>query len=389
MIGRIFCIIGGMACLAQTAGAEGLRIDWLERQTVPPPILSNMQALPDDLGRAGAGLGLADVRTTGKFTGQSYDLHETVVTPDAEFLPAASALLRSGAKVVLVKAPHDDLLALADLPEAQDALIVNTSAAETDLRRENCRANLLHTVPSLAMRTDALAQFILKKRWDELALIAGSTPEDTAYASALRASLAKFGLTLSAEKTWAFDANMRRAAASEVPLFTQDLPAHDLLLVADERGDFARYIAYNTWAPRPLAGSEGLSPQGWSGVVEQHGAAQLQGRFREATGREMRPEEFGAWVAIAALGEAATRTAATDTAALRAYLLSEDFRLGGFLGTPLSFRSWNGQLRQPIPLVTGRAVVALAPIEGFLHARSELDTLGQDAPETTCTAFGD
>lgn len=389
MIGRIFCIIGGMACLAQTAGAEGLRIDWLERQTVPPPILSNMQALPDDLGRAGAGLGLADVRTTGKFTGQSYDLHETVVTPDAEFLPAASALLRSGAKVVLVKAPHDDLLALADLPEAQDALIVNTSAAETDLRRENCRANLLHTVPSIAMRTDALAQFILKKRWDELALISGSTPEDTAYAAALRASLVKFGLTLSAEKTWAFDANMRRAAAAEVPLFTQDLPAHDLLLVADERGDFARYIAYNTWAPRPLAGSEGLSPQGWSGVVEQHGAAQLQGRFREATGREMRPEDFGAWVAIAALGEAATRTAATDTAALRAYLLSEDFRLGGFLGTPLSFRSWNGQLRQPIPLVTGRAVVALAPIEGFLHARSELDTLGQDAPETTCTAFGD
>ncbi|MDV7269737.1 ABC transporter substrate-binding protein [Thioclava sp. A2] len=389
MFGRVVCIIWGIACLAQTAGAEGLRIDWLERQTVPPPILSNMQALPDDLGRAGAGLGLADVRTTGKFTGQSYDLHETIVPPDAEFLPAASALLKSGVKVVLVKAPHDDLLALADLPEAQGALIVNISAAETDLRGENCRANLLHTVPSLAMRTDALAQFILKKRWDDLALIAGSTPEDTAFATALRASLAKFGLTLSAEKTWAFDANMRRAAAAEVPLFTQDLPAHDLLLVADERGDFARYIAYNTWAPRPLAGSEGLSPRGWSGVVEQHGAAQLQNRFRATTGREMRPEDFSAWVAIAALGEAATRTASTDPASLRSYLLSDEFRLGGFLGTPLSFRPWNGQLRQPIPLVTERAVVALAPIEGFLHARSELDTLGQDAPETTCAAFGD
>ena len=375
--------------LGSPAMAEALRFDYLERQVTPPPVLSNMSALPEDLGLAGARLGLEDIATTGRFTGIDYRLEVTQVPPEAEFLPAARALLETGARVLIVNAPAADLLALADLPEAQDALIFNIAEPERDLRAEECRANMLHTVPSTAMRADALAQFALWKRWTNVALIAGSYPEDVEFADALRASVLKFGFEIKGEKTWAFDANMRRAASAEVPLFTQDLPDHDLLLVADERGDFARYIAYNTWEPRPLAGSEGVQPRGWSGVVEQHGAAQLQNRFRDLSGREMRATDYAGWAAIAALGEAATRSGAREAEGLRGYLLSGEFRLAGFLGTPLSFRAWNGQMRQPIPLVTERAVVALAPLEGFLHQNSELDTLGFDAPESPCTAFGE
>jgi len=371
------------------AGAQPMRIDWLERQVTPPPVLSNMQSVPEQLGLDGARLSLGDIATTGKFTGQDYALSETVVPPDEPFLPAAQKLLADGARVLVVKAPAQDLLALADLPEARDALIFNTSAQETDLRGANCRANVLHSLPSYAMRADALAQFILTKRWTRLALIQGAHPEDQAFAEAMRGALTKFGLTLAGEKTWLFDANMRRAAAAEVPLFTQDLPEHDLLLVADEPGDFARYIAYNTWTPRLLAGSEGAKPLGWAGVVEQNGAAQLQNRFREMTAREMQAADYAAWAAIAAIGDAVTRTQSTDPATMRAYLLSDKARIAGFLGRPLSFRDWDGQMRQPIPIVTERAVVALAPFEGFLHASNELDTLGPDRPETKCTAFGE
>lgn len=374
---------------ACSAGAQPMRIDWLERQVTPPPVLSNMHSVPEQLGLDGARLSLGDIATTGKFTGQDYALSETVVPPDAPFLPAAQKLLAEGARVLVVKAPAQDLLALADLPEARDALIFNTSAPETDLRGENCRANVLHSLPSYAMRADALAQFILTKRWTRLALIQGAHPEDQAFAEAMRGALTKFGLTLAGEKTWLFDANMRRAAAAEVPLFTQDLPDHDLLLVADEPGDFARYIAYNTWTPRLLAGSEGAKPLGWAGVVEQNGAAQLQNRFREMTAREMQAADYAAWAAIAAIGDAVTRAQTTDPASLRAYLLSDKARIAGFLGRPLSFRDWDGQMRQPIPIVTERAVVALAPFEGFLHASNELDTLGPDRPETKCTVFGE
>ncbi|MGZ4991625.1 MAG: branched-chain amino acid ABC transporter substrate-binding protein, partial [Methylobacter sp.] len=47
-------------------------------------------------------------------------------------------------------------------------------------------------------------------------------------------------------------------------------------------------------------------------------------------------------------------------------------------------RSWDGQLRQPVLLAAPRSLVAVAPIEGFLHPKTELDTLGYDQPESTC-----
>ncbi|PTV97451.1 ABC transporter substrate binding protein (PQQ-dependent alcohol dehydrogenase system) [Rhodobacter aestuarii] len=376
----------GLACAS--AQAEALRLDWIERQVVPPPVLSNLQGDPDDLGLAGARLSLKDIAKTGKFLGIDWALQETVVPPEADFLEVAKAALADGAQILITRAPAKDLLALADLPQAQGALILNTGADETRLRGADCRANVLHTLPSVAMRTDALAQLLVAKRWTDLALISGPQPEDAAYAEALKASLTKFGLALSGEKDWPLTADMRRSGAAEVPLFTQDLPKHDILLVADERGDFARYLPYNTWLPRPIAGSEGLVPRGWSGVVEQNGAAQLQDRFRAAIGREMRAEDYAAWVAVAAISDARTRAGSATPEALRAYLTSEKARIAGFLGRPLSFRPWDGQMRQPIPLVTERAVIALAPLEGFLHAHNELDTLGPDRPETLCTAFG-
>jgi ABC transporter substrate binding protein (PQQ-dependent alcohol dehydrogenase system) len=50
----------------------------------------------------------------------------------------------------------------------------------------------------------------------------------------------------------------------------------------------------------------------------------------------------------------------------------------------LSFRAWDGQLRQPLLLAHGNGLAASAPVEGFLHPRTMLDTLGFDAPETGC-----
>ncbi len=237
------------------------------------------------------------------------------------------------------------------------------------------------------MLSDALAQFSVWKKWTDWVVLAGSREGDRAFAAALEKSAAKFRLNIAETKEWAFDADMRRNAAREVPLFTQDLPDHDLIVIADEADDYARYIAYHTWLPRPVAGSSGLTPVAWSRVVEQHGAAQLQSRFEKLAERPMRPADYGAWAAIRSIGEAVTRTKSGEVADLRDYIMGEKFDLAGFKGRKLTFRSWNGQLRQPIPLVTPRAVVALAPLEGFLHQTNELDTLGIDKPESKCTAF--
>jgi ABC transporter substrate binding protein (PQQ-dependent alcohol dehydrogenase system) len=56
----------------------------------------------------------------------------------------------------------------------------------------------------------------------------------------------------------------------------------------------------------------------------------------------------------------------------------------GYKGQRLSFRAWDGQLRQPMLLAHGDGIAEIAPLEGFLHQRSALDTLGYDLPETGC-----
>lgn len=384
---RALCLSFVVLLFASAASAEiEISIAYLEQQVERPPTLSNLDPLPEDLGLAGAELGLADNATTGGFLGHNYTLSVHRVTPDEDFLVAARRAL-SETRLLVVQAPGAALLALADLPEAADALIFNAAAEDVALRGEDCRANVLHSVTSHAMRGDALAQLMSRKRWTDWALIAGSQPADLAFAAALEASAKKFGLEIVERKTWAADADIRRNAAQEIPAFTQSLPDYDVLVLSDEIGDFGRYVLYNTWEARPVAGSEGVAPVAWSGVVEQWGAAQLQGRFLEQTGRRMLSVDYATWAAVRTIGEAVTRTGGAEAGALRDYILSDAFELAGFKGRPMSYRQWNGQLRQPVPLVHPRALVALAPLEGFLHEHSELDTLGLDLAESACRAF--
>ena len=384
---RIFRVFAVLTLLPGMAMAElDISITYLQLQTARPPVLSNLDPVPEDLGIAGAELGLADNLTTAKFLGHKYSLNIQSVPEDGDWLAAARQALAETPYLIL-DAPAQAQLDVADLPEAAGAVLFNASASEISIRDEACRANLLHTLPSNVMRTDALAQFLVKRRWQRLVLVSGDHSGDQAFANSIKRSLEKFRLELKAEKTWVFDADLRRNAAQEVPLFTQDFGDYDVLLVADELDDFGRYIPFNTWEARPVAGSEGLQPVTWSRVVEQWGAVQMQNRFFEQSGRAMMPKDYAAWAAYRSLGEAVTRTNSADPATLRAYILSDDFELAGFKGRAMNFRHWNGQLRQPIPLVTDRAVVAMAPLEGFLHQRTELDTLGIDEAESQCQAF--
>ncbi len=372
---------------ASIAQAElSLHVGYLEVEQDLPPTLSNLDPVPEDNGIAGALTGLQDNLTTGKFLGHSYEMTHVTVPLGDDPLAAATALL-SQTPYLIIDAPAQTLVALADLPQAEGALIFNATAGDLDLRDTDCRANLFHTLPSDAMRTDALAQIFVQKRWRDLAMITGTHPQDVSYAEAMRRSLTKFGLRLEAEKEWVFDADMRRNASQEVPLFTQEFGDYDALILADELHDFGRYVLYNTWAARPVTGSEGLTAVTWSPVIEQWGAAQLQSRFEDAHDRDMTSQDYAAWAAMRTLGEAVTRTNATDGETLRRYILSDAFELAGFKGRPLTYRDWNGQLRQPIALAHPRALVAQAPLEGFLHQINELDSLGLDRPESQCEAF--
>ena len=98
----------------------------------------------------------------------------------------------------------------------------------------------------------------------------------------------------------------------------------------------------------------------------------------------MSAADWAAWAAVKSVVTAAVQLKGSDLAAIRDFLVSPDFVLDTYLGAPGAFRSWSHQLRQPILLATHNAVIARAPIEGFLHPLNTLDTLGFDEAEHTC-----
>lgn len=362
---------------------------YLEQRIEHPPVLSNLVSWPEDEGERGASLAINDNNTTGRFLGQNYTLDTVIFEPD-EPEEARNERIRAelakGARLVVANLPASVLNSIASLPEAADDLLFNAQSMDGVLRNEQCQANVLHTIPSRAMLSDGLVQFFYKRKWQKVFLIEGNTDKDKAFADALRRSITKFNLDIVESKTWIEDADMRRTASTEVPVFTQARD-YDVVVIADEDQDFSQYILYNTWLPRPVAGSAGLTPVVWSPVIEQWGAAQLQSRFRKLAERDMTSRDYSNWAAIRSIGEAVTRTESMSPADIRNYVLSDEFELAGFKGAPLSFRGWNGQMRQSVQLVHPKAVVATAPIEGFLHPVTELDTLGLDEPESLCENF--
>jgi ABC transporter substrate binding protein (PQQ-dependent alcohol dehydrogenase system) len=384
-----------LIALAGAAKAEDaparLRIGYLGYHPARTLPHSFMEAPPADEGIAGARLGIADDNTTGRFTGQEFALDEAIVADRAEVADAFRKLAGEGHRLILADLPAADLLAVADLDEAKTATLLNIAARDDALRGKECRANLLHVAPSRAMVADALVQYLVLKRWRNILLVPGTGDGDRAYAEAVKRAIKKFGARLVAEKEWAYDPGARRtdtghyAVAAEVARFTQGL-SYDVLVVADEEGAFGDDLPYRTADPRPVAGTQGLVPAAWARPHEQWGATQLQNRFRRAAGRWMTERDYAGWMAVRALGEAATRAHSTDPAAIVRFMRGDAFELAAFKGTKLSFRPWDAQLRQPILLADASSLVSVSPQPGFLHEVSELDTLGIDRPESQCRA---
>jgi ABC transporter substrate binding protein (PQQ-dependent alcohol dehydrogenase system) len=107
-------------------------------------------------------------------------------------------------------------------------------------------------------------------------------------------------------------------------------------------------------------------------------------RLTKAIGRPMGAHDWPAWLAGKAL-VAAAAAAPKGPAAAFAKALAE-VELDGSKGVLMTFRPWDGQLRQPLLLSDGHGVAAVAPLEGVLHPKNNLDALGADAPEKLCKA---
>ena len=334
-------------------------------------------AAPADEGIMGARLAILDNNTTGRFTHQIFSLIEMKIAPDADPADAARRLQARGARFVisLLDAAGLDKAAASGVP------LFNAAAPDERLRNEDCRPNVLHVLPDRDMLADGLAQYLIRKRWSKWLLLFGSGKADAAYAEAVRRAARRFGGHVVGERMWEFASDSK--PENEIPVFTQG-PDYDVVVVADEANAFGDLLSYRLWLPRPVVGTQGLVAKAWDAAAEDWGATQLQNRFLKLAKRPMTSIDYAAWLGVRAVGEAATRAKSADTEALRRALGAPDFSLAGFKGRQLSFRRWDGQLRQPIMLAAANGVISVSPQDGFMHPVTELDTLGVDKPETNC-----
>lgn len=351
--------------------------------------LSLVEQPADNDGVAGAKLAIEDNNTTGKFLGQRFTLEERRIKEGEDVVQAATALAEHNG-FIITDLPADALLKVADALRDRGTLLFNASAIDERLREADCRANVIHAAPTRSMLADALGQYLVWKRWPRWLLLVGSHEADKLYADALRRAATRFGAKIVQERTFADTGGARRTDSGvtliqrQMPVFTQQAPAYDVLVAADESEVFAAYLPYRTWDPRPVAGSAGLVPRSWDAAQDQWGATQMQNRFMKLNSRRMSALDMQAWTAVRMIGEATSRTNSGDVKKVTDFIKGPDFSVAAFKGTKLTLRDWNLQLRQPILLVDGRMVVSVSPQEGFLHQVSELDTLGYDRPESKC-----
>lgn len=374
-------------------GTKRISIAYLRELHKRPFPVSLLDISPKNEGIAGAHLAIDDNNTTGSFLKQSFSMQEFESANADEIIAEAIRLNGSGMSIFITDVSADTLLKVSDALKDKPVLILNAGAPDQRLREADCRANIKHTLPSRTMLTDALTQYLAWKRWRRVILVSGPQPADKLFADAFRRSAKRYGIKIVEERMFKYEIGSRRTDGGfeqiqkQIPSFTQNAKNHDILIVADEWGQFGDYFPYRTWNARPVGGTHGLYPTTWHPGVELWGATQFQNRFKRKWNRLMSPLDYNAWMAMRTVGEAATRAKSTDAADLIAFIGSPQFGLAAFKGQKLNYRDWNGQLRQPIFLTTAKLHVTVSPQQGFLHQRTVLDTLGIDKPETKCKSY--
>jgi ABC transporter substrate binding protein (PQQ-dependent alcohol dehydrogenase system) len=386
---RLLLLLCTAFCAAHAQAADDIGIVYLRLKTPHHVASTVLDPPPADPGLRGAELAVADTNTTGRFTNQHFAL-QTISSADPAAVEKGFAdALGQGKRLFVADLPGPLLLKLADEKDAGNAVILDATSADDRLRGADCRANILHILPSRAMLADALMQYLVTKSWTRIMLLTGREPNDGLYADAIRHAAEKFQITIKADQPWRFNPAAQQADTGhnevndEVAKATQGV-SYDVLVVADEADNFGDDLAYRTESPRPIAGTQGLVPTAWAHPMDEFASTQLQTRFHREEGRWMTPQDYGGWLAVRAIGEAATRAATPDPARIIAYLHGPDFSVSGYKGPELTFRPWDGQLRQPVLLADDRSLVSISPQPGFLHQNNDLDSLGVDQPETTC-----
>lgn len=333
--------------------------------------------------RAGAELGVADSQVMVAAGGDSVTLAARTASDAAGLVASIADLTASGVRFIVLDLPADMVEEVAVATQQQPVVLVNATAGE-DWLRAQCHPHLLHTAASDRMGADAMAQYLRQRDWSRVLMLVGEADRDRQRADAFAAAAERYRLQIVDERRFTLATDPAHREARNPLLLTGGVD-YDVVYLADSDGEFGRYLPYATQLPRPVLGTTGLVATEWHWALERYGAPQVNSRFEDMSGgRRMAGQDWAAWIAVRAIATALTRSGGSSQEEVEAYLRGPRFGVDGSKGVRLSFRSWNGQLRMPMLLATHNSIIAVPPLEGFLHHVTTLDTLGTDAPEHQC-----
>ena len=333
---------------------------------------------------AGAAVAIDEAAALARVLNADFILDRITARSAADVAPAVRSALDAGTHFFLIDAPTASFAPLAASVRGSDVLTFNVSEPDDALRRDLCAAEFVHVYPSRAQLMDGLVQFAVSRKWRDLLVLEGPSPADAAMTAAFTHSAQKFGARIVVDRHFKPGTDPRQREENDPTLLSAAAHDFDAAFVADDVFDFARSVPYRLARPRPVIGSIDLEPVAWHWTWERNGGPQVNSRFEKKTGgRHMDGPAWAAWLAVKMLVQAALRTNSADFAKNRAFILG-DGSFDGAKGLALSVRAWDHQVRQAALLAAPYEVVASAPIEGFLHRTNELDTLGDDEPESPC-----
>ncbi len=333
---------------------------------------------------AGAEIGVDEAAPLTRLLDTDFALDRISVKSAADVAPAVLAAADAGTHFFLIDTPAEAYTSLAAAVHGRDVLLFNVSTPDDTLRRDLCAAEIVHVYPSRAQFMDGLVQYAVSKKWTNLLIFEGPTAEDAAMAGTFTHAAQKFGAHIVADQHFKPGTDPRDREQNDPALLSAINRDFDVVFVADSDFDFVRSVPYRLVRPRPVIGSIDLEPVAWHWTWEHNGAPQVNSRFeKKSGGRRMEGPDWAAWVAVKMIVQSALRTRSADFSKQRAFILGDnDF--DGDKGLAVSVRPWDHQVRQAILLAAPYEVVASAPIQGFLHQTNELDTLGDDRPESAC-----
>ena len=388
-IGTLFgtvLLTGALLALCSPAMAASWRVTLIEQADNPE--LSRTRRERAYLGHPG---GPASDSVTVALEDAQFELEAAQLTIDLKTELAANMeaarqaavkAVQGGAPVLLLNLPAAWVAGVAG---AVRVPVFNIGASADNLRERDCAPNLYHVLPSERMRADATAQALTGRRWSQVLLLTGPSPEDAQRSQVAQMAIKRYGLKLVVNKPFKLSADPRERALANTTLLTANL-SYDVVWVVDSDGEFARTLPYNTASPRPVVGDAGLVALAWQPQFERFGAPQLSRRFALAAKRPMTDRDWAGWMAGKALVAAALAQPRGEPVALAKALVALD--LDGAKGISMQFRPWDRQLRQPLLLTDGQSVVGTMPLDGVLHPHNTLDTLGADEGEKLCKTKG-